>query len=1267
MSNTYPGFLEYTKLPSGSGGGGGSGINSINGDTTSAQLIVAGTGITVDSPVAGTTRITNTATGGINQITSSDLSISITDDMGPITDLIINSTSILNTLLTGLIADSGRVLNTDTILEAFGKLSQAPTFTAINISSNGDTIIMGTTPNTVKFNILGVTGVNVVNFPGGNVTSTTVIGNNSPTAGTALSNIGIDGIQNSITIVDQLLTGLTITNAIITATDSILIGLGKAQGQINALSSSSITSVFGRSGPAITAQSGDYSVGQVTGAAPLNSPIFTGTPKAPTQTQGDNDTNLATTAYVDTGLATKEPTITVLPINKGGTGQNTANAAFNALAPSQAGNAGKVLTTDGTDTSWEALSGVSVTSFNSRIGAVVPATGDYTIAQITNGLSNVLNSANIFVGNALNVATPVIPSGAVTINNAGVFTLSSGINALLIAGGGTTNTDFNNLSGTSGNLQSQINALVAGKSFRGAYDASSNLFPSTGGSGSAGAIQMGDYWNITIGGTLGGTPVVIGDLILSLVNAPGQTTSNWLIINTTVASVFGRSGLVVAQTGDYTVSQITGAAPLASPTFTGIPAAPTAAPGTNTTQLATTAFVAAATAAGVTSFNSRIGAVLPTTNDYSFSQISGTALANQGGTGFSSFAIGDMFYANTTSTLTKLALGPANAILTSNGATGVLWRSIATLSAIALTNNVNQITLGTTNTTTITQATLTGSHTFTLPNADSNPVIPSTAPANQFATGINSGGVISYAAPTNALALTTTSLTSSVNGVVSNAVQVSPSAQSITSSISFTNLDEIILLASSVNAIGTYQLQLKGTGQELNIIFTISGNTSTSYNYSTMDIITVTDTTGNITKTNLSNFILFRGYVKNNAPNNYFAVTFSMPAQLIYTNPLSMTVWQYSASYLNENTTITNMITTSIGNLVSLAAPDLSFRMKVETVTTTISNPQGYLYVPAAASNAIFQYSINSLTGALTALSPASFALSSAYKIGITPLRNYLYAVTGSGTTLFQQRINATNGTLSALSPASVTTTNTATGVVVDPTGRFLYVCGFGTGLFGQYTITASTGQLVSIASAPTAAGGMQDLVVHPSGKWLYAVNNVTNTLYQYSINQSTGALTALAIPTIATGTSPIEIIVHPSGSYVYVSNNGTNTISQYSVDSTTGQLTALGTPTFTAGAGVYGLAISNNGLFIYYGCSGANILGQSTINTSTGVIGTPTTSVSIASARDCCLDYSGSFVYVYSSTTTNVTAYSINQSTGAMTLIGTVASGTNSSNMFAV
>jgi hypothetical protein len=58
-----------------------------------------------------------------------------------------------------------------------------------------------------------------------------------------------------------------------------------------------VSSVFGRTG-VVTAGSGDYSVAQVTGAAPLASPAFTGSPTAPTQVNGDNSTNIATTAYV---------------------------------------------------------------------------------------------------------------------------------------------------------------------------------------------------------------------------------------------------------------------------------------------------------------------------------------------------------------------------------------------------------------------------------------------------------------------------------------------------------------------------------------------------------------------------------------------------------------------------------------------------------------------------------------------------------------------------------------------------------------------------------------------------------------------------------------------------------------------------------------------------------------------------------------------------------------------------------------------------------
>jgi len=116
--------------------------------------------------------------------------------------------------------------------------------------------------------------------------------------------------------------------------------------------------------------------------------------------------------------------------------------------------------------------------------------------------------------------------------------------------------------------------------------------------GAAGAVQLA--------GDLGGTadvPEVLKIQGTAIAGPPGGTTAflradgNWASPpGSAVTSVFGRTSAVAAQSGDYTVGQVTGAAPLASPIFSGTPAAPTASPGTSTTQIATTAFVAEAVA-----------------------------------------------------------------------------------------------------------------------------------------------------------------------------------------------------------------------------------------------------------------------------------------------------------------------------------------------------------------------------------------------------------------------------------------------------------------------------------------------------------------------------------------------------------------------------------------------------------------------------------------------------------------------------------------------
>ena len=56
------------------------------------------------------------------------------------------------------------------------------------------------------------------------------------------------------------------------------------------------------------------------------------------------------------GTTSIDVTLNTIPISKGGTGQTTATNAINALLPSQTGNNGKYLTSDGTNSSWTSLS-----------------------------------------------------------------------------------------------------------------------------------------------------------------------------------------------------------------------------------------------------------------------------------------------------------------------------------------------------------------------------------------------------------------------------------------------------------------------------------------------------------------------------------------------------------------------------------------------------------------------------------------------------------------------------------------------------------------------------------------------------------------------------------------------------------------------------------------------------------------------------------------------------------------------------------------------
>jgi len=105
--------------------------------------------------------------------------------------------------------------------------------------------------------------------------------------------------------------------------------------------------------------------------------------------------------------------ITDLAIADGGTGASTATAALNNLLPSQTSNANKYLQTDGTNSSWSALS-ISAGSI----------TGTLAVANGGTGVTTSTGTGNVVLSNSPTLVTPALgtPSALVGTNITGTAT-----------------------------------------------------------------------------------------------------------------------------------------------------------------------------------------------------------------------------------------------------------------------------------------------------------------------------------------------------------------------------------------------------------------------------------------------------------------------------------------------------------------------------------------------------------------------------------------------------------------------------------------------------------------------------------------------------------------------------------------------------------------------------------------------------------------------------------------------------------------------------
>jgi len=252
---------------------------------------------------------------------------------------------------------------------------------------------------------------------------------------------------------------------------------------------------------------------------------------------------------------------TALPVANGGTGQTTANAALNGLLPSQSGQSGKVLSTDGTNTTWTAVTGTgTVTSVGLSAPAFLTVSGSPVTASGTLALT--------YSGAAIPVANGGTGQTTTTAAFDGLAPTQTGNSGKYLTTNGTT-TSWATVSG-SGTVTSVAQTFTGGIVSVGGSPITSSgtlALTVTGTSGGVPYFSGTNTWAssaaltanaLVIGGGAGVAPSTLGST---------GTTTTVLHGNASGAPTFGAVSLSADVTGNLPVTNLNSGTGATSTTF----------------------------------------------------------------------------------------------------------------------------------------------------------------------------------------------------------------------------------------------------------------------------------------------------------------------------------------------------------------------------------------------------------------------------------------------------------------------------------------------------------------------------------------------------------------------------------------------------------------------------------------------------------------------------------------------------------------------------
>lgn len=257
-------------------------------------------------------------------------------------------------------------------------------------------------------------------------------------------------------------------------------------------------------------------------------------------------------------------------------------------------------------------------------------------------------------------------------------------------------------------------------------------------------------------------------------------------------------------------------------------------------------------------------------------------------------------------------------------------------------------------------------------------------------------------------------------------------------------------------------------------------------------------------------------------------------------------------------------------------------------------------------------------------------------------------------------------GMTCTVSNGSGTLTSTVSSVTVscaNRTGKYAYVTNFNGDSISAFSINASTGGLTAVAGQPFSAITTKptSVAAHPSGKYIYvtsASSGIALPVSAYSVNRSTGALTLIADYATVPSTGSYSVALNPSGTYAYVAN-AIGSVSAFTINQNTGALTLINTYSTGAGSGPISTTVDPSGRYVYVLNQATNDIVAFSINQTSGSL-TEIGSVAAGTiGLGITVDPSGSYLYTASKLGgTSIQIFSINTNNGTLTRLGGVGDG---------